>query len=138
MMLSFDYWMWWIFGAVLLFAEMIVPGVFLLWIGLAAFLVGVIDFFVPLSVVVQLSLFGILSLASVILGRKIYDLKKVSETTTHLMIEVPSISAKCLCSRQLSKRGVEKQKLGIPNGLSKDPIYQKVNKSKSLAQLGLS
>ena len=33
-------WSWWVAGLVLLAAEMMVPGFFLVWIGLAALIVG--------------------------------------------------------------------------------------------------
>ena len=35
-------WSWWVLGMVLLAAELMVPGFFLVWIGLAAILVGVL------------------------------------------------------------------------------------------------
>ena len=33
-------WSWWIFGLLLLAAELLVPGVFLIWIGASAIIVG--------------------------------------------------------------------------------------------------
>ncbi|NKF32862.1 NfeD family protein, partial [Pseudomonas sp. BGM005] len=36
-------WSWWVVGLVLLAAEMIVPGFFLVWIGLAALIVGALS-----------------------------------------------------------------------------------------------
>ena len=37
-------WTWWIAGLVFLGLEILVPGVFLLWIGLAAIVVGALSF----------------------------------------------------------------------------------------------
>jgi membrane protein implicated in regulation of membrane protease activity len=60
------YWHWWVLGLVLLVAEMLSPtGFFLLWIGAAAILVGMLSWVVPaLGWEVQVMLFGVLSVAS--------------------------------------------------------------------------
>ncbi|PDT82822.1 NfeD family protein [Sinorhizobium sp. BJ1] len=67
-------WNWWALGLLLLAAEVILPGVFLVWIALAALLTG------ALSLVlwdmgfcvweVQLVVFSLLALVSVIIGRR--------------------------------------------------------------------
>lgn len=36
-------WSWWIFGVVLLAAELVAPGVFLIWIGAAALVLGAVS-----------------------------------------------------------------------------------------------
>jgi membrane protein implicated in regulation of membrane protease activity len=56
-------WTWWIVAAVLLIAELVLPGVFLVWLGIAAAMVGLINFFVPIGWQVEILLFGILSIA---------------------------------------------------------------------------
>jgi len=56
-------WVWLGAGAVLLMLEMLAPGVFLLWLGLAAGLVGLLSVFVRLDAGLQLTLFAVLSLA---------------------------------------------------------------------------
>jgi len=35
-----DYWLWWALGLALVIVEMAAPGVFFLWLGIAAGLVG--------------------------------------------------------------------------------------------------
>ncbi|TCQ20967.1 NfeD family protein [Rhizobium sp. PP-CC-3G-465] len=66
-------WAWWVLGLVLLAAEIFVPGVFLVWIGMAAIVTGALalifwnaDLF---GWHVQLPLFAILSVVSVLVGR---------------------------------------------------------------------
>ncbi|PKA41700.1 NfeD family protein [Rhizobium sullae] len=68
-------WSWWIVGLVLLAAEMIVPGFFLVWIGLAALAIGVLSllfwdaaFWVWET---QLILFAVLAVAATLLGRRL-------------------------------------------------------------------
>lgn len=62
--------LWLVVGVALCAAEMIVPGVFLMWLGIAALLTGVAAFVLPIGVPLQLGLFAILSLACVFFGRR--------------------------------------------------------------------
>ena len=56
---------WWLLALVLIAAEMIAPGYFLLWIGIAAAAVGVIVWFAPAApALVQAILFAVFAIAS--------------------------------------------------------------------------
>lgn len=56
---------WWLLALVLVAAEMIAPGYFLLWIGIAAGVMGVVTLVVPgLSALVQAIVFALLSIAA--------------------------------------------------------------------------
>lgn len=62
-------WYWVIGGALLAGVEILVPGVFLLWIGLGAVAVGLVLWVLPeLSVGMQLTLFALAMLGSISLG----------------------------------------------------------------------
>ena len=63
-------WKWVIIGAVLLALELAVPGAFMMWLGLAAVLVGLISFAVDWSWQTQLVAFAIFTAASVPLWRR--------------------------------------------------------------------
>jgi membrane protein implicated in regulation of membrane protease activity len=64
------FWHWWLLGLVLVVVEMVAPGFFLLWIGLAAGVTGLVLFVVPsLGWEAQFVLFGVLALASVAAAR---------------------------------------------------------------------
>ncbi|MBY0532920.1 MAG: NfeD family protein [Xanthobacteraceae bacterium] len=65
-------WNWFIVGGLLLALEVMVPGTFMLWLGLAAIATGVIGFIVSMSWQAQIVVFAILSVISVLLGRRIY------------------------------------------------------------------
>jgi membrane protein implicated in regulation of membrane protease activity len=69
-------WSWWIIGLMLLVAELAAPGVFLIWIGMAAIVVGALSLALWTSVwwswQAQLLLFGILSIGFALAGRRIY------------------------------------------------------------------
>jgi len=62
-------WHWWVLGAVLLILEVAAPGIFFVWLALAAFTLGLVVFVLPLPVAVQLLLFAGLSLVAALIGR---------------------------------------------------------------------
>ncbi len=70
-------WVWWVLGLVLLIMEIMVPGVFLIWIGIAAIITGALSlafwsqgFWIW---EVQLLIFAALALGSVLVGRNIMN-----------------------------------------------------------------
>ena len=69
-------WLWLIGGVLLLIAELIAPGFFLVFIGGAAIATGVISMLVPLSLPLQLAIFAALAyLSARIGGRRAYAMK---------------------------------------------------------------
>lgn len=71
--MAVDFW-WWLIAAVLLIgAEALLPGIALLWLGVAAAAVGVIAFLLPgLGLGWQAMIFAVLAVASVIAGLKAF------------------------------------------------------------------
>ena len=65
-------WGWMTGGIALCAMEMFLPGVFLLWIGIAAIATGLSLFAAPLSLAWTLIEFGVLTLVFVLAGRKYY------------------------------------------------------------------
>ncbi len=60
-----DTYGWWLLALVLIAAEMLVPGYFMLWIGIAAGVMGVLMLIAPdLSVLVQAVLFALFAIAA--------------------------------------------------------------------------
>jgi inner membrane protein len=69
-------WLWLIGGVVLLIAELIAPGFFLIFIGAAAIATGLAALVLPLSLPLQLAVFACLSvLAARIGGRRAYSMR---------------------------------------------------------------
>ena len=64
-----DHWLWMIAGTALAIAEMLVPGVFLIWIGAAAALTGVLALLLPIGVIAQFLIFAVASVAAIYAGR---------------------------------------------------------------------
>lgn len=67
--IGLDAWAWFVFGAVLIGLELVVPGVFLLWLGLAAIATGLADGMAGLSWQASTLLFAGLSVIAVLVGR---------------------------------------------------------------------
>jgi len=66
------YVVWLVAGLALCAAETLVPGAFLIWIGLAAVAVGVVEFFVAVALTPALLLFAALVVVFVLVGRRVY------------------------------------------------------------------
>lgn len=81
-LLPFSHWTWWIAGAVLVVLEVVLPGTFLLWMGVSAAVVGVILYFAPgLSMALQFTLFAVFALAAILLSRKYLQKRRTAEQT---------------------------------------------------------
>jgi membrane protein implicated in regulation of membrane protease activity len=64
-------WNWLVFGIILMALELVAPGVFLFWLGLAALLVGLITFIFHPSWQVEILLFAAFAIAAVPLWRRL-------------------------------------------------------------------
>lgn len=68
-------WTWWIAGIALLGLEILVPGTFFLWFGIAALMVGTLALLVPFDLSQQVSLWLAASLLLLVLGRRFFKRK---------------------------------------------------------------
>lgn len=67
-------WSWLIFGAILLALEIVAPGAFMLWFGLAAIVVGGVALLIVVPWQAQLILFVVLAILFVLIGRRYFSL----------------------------------------------------------------
>ena len=65
-------WTWWVVAGVLLLLELLAPGVFFLWLGVAAMIVGTVVLFVDLSWQWQVASFAVLSIVTLFLSRRLF------------------------------------------------------------------
>jgi inner membrane protein len=66
-----QHWFWLSLGFILGAVEMIAPGFFLMWLGLAAIIVGLLAWLIPgMSIAMQVAFFAILSVLTVYAGKK--------------------------------------------------------------------
>ena len=67
-----QFWHWWILGLMLIVVELLAPGAFFLWLGLAAGATGLVLLILPgLDWHYQLLAYAVLALAAVIAGRTV-------------------------------------------------------------------
>lgn len=65
-------WTWFVAAGILLILELLSPGVFFIWLGIAAALTGVIDNIHDMGWQGELVVFAVLSVIAVYAGRRIY------------------------------------------------------------------
>ncbi|HSZ95166.1 MAG TPA: NfeD family protein [Bradyrhizobium sp.] len=71
MFVTLGTWNWLIFSVILMALELIAPGVFLFWLGLAALLVGLLSFAFHPSWQVQILMFAVFAAAAVPVWRRL-------------------------------------------------------------------
>lgn len=71
MFVTLGTWNWLIFGVILMALELLAPGVFLFWLGLAALLVGLVSFAFTPSWQLQILMFAIFAAAAVPVWRRL-------------------------------------------------------------------
>lgn len=63
-------WVWLAGGILLVAAEMLLPGIYLLWIGLAGIATGLVAWLIPgLTLPVELAIFAVFTVAAILLAR---------------------------------------------------------------------
>lgn len=65
-------WGWWIAAVILAAAEIFVPGVFLIWLALAAMITGALALLFDPPLAVDLAIFAVTAVASIYVGGNIY------------------------------------------------------------------
>jgi membrane protein implicated in regulation of membrane protease activity len=78
------HWAWLSLGVLLAAAEIVAPGFFLIWIGAAAIVTGVVAWVVPLSIPLQLGIFAILSFVALYGGRRWLKANPIASADPHL------------------------------------------------------
>jgi membrane protein implicated in regulation of membrane protease activity len=64
------HWAWLALGLILAVAEIVIPGVFLIWLAGAAIVTGLLAWAMPLSLALQIVIFAALAIAAVFSGRR--------------------------------------------------------------------
>jgi membrane protein implicated in regulation of membrane protease activity len=77
-------WSWWIAGLLLLGVEVLAPGAFFLWFGIAALIVGALALVVTMGWQLQAILFVALALVLALAGRRVYSRERRPGDQPHL------------------------------------------------------
>ena len=82
---NLDHHWWWVgAGALLGILEIFLPGIFLIWVAVAAWLTALIVFLAPMSIAVQLAIFVVLAFVVVWAGRQFYARNPVESADPNL------------------------------------------------------
>ena len=73
-------WAWWVLGLILLAAEVLLPGFFFLWFGIAAILIGISALLIDWPWQMQVLGFVVLSGITALLGRRFFAIGQDIET----------------------------------------------------------
>jgi membrane protein implicated in regulation of membrane protease activity len=84
MFVTLGTWNWLILGLLLMGVELLAPGVFMFWLGLAALLVGLLSFAIDFSWQTQILLFAVFAVALVPLWRRVGRQGKASASNPFL------------------------------------------------------
>ncbi len=66
-------WTWWIAGILLLILELLAPGTFFLWFGVAAIITGILAMVADLGWQTELIVFAVLAIILVVVGRRYFS-----------------------------------------------------------------
>lgn len=106
------HWVWLIGAAVLGIAEMLVPGVFLIWLAAAAAVTGFATLFFDLSLAFQFGVFAVTSLIAVYAGRRWYTNNPVASSDPQLNDRVSRLIGEIVVVVSAIENGIGRVKVG--------------------------
>ena len=66
-----EFWHWLIAAVVMVIIEMVIPAAYFLWMGISAFVVGLLLYVVPaMPLLIQIVVFGVLSVVTLLLYKR--------------------------------------------------------------------
>ena len=66
-----EFWYWLIAAVVMIILEMVIPAAWFLWMGVSAFVVGLMLYFIPsMPLLIQVVIFGVLSVVTLLLYKR--------------------------------------------------------------------
>lgn len=115
------HWFWLGLGLLLAIGEMTIPGVFLIWMALAALITGFVSWLVPLGLPWQVLLFSVLSLVSVFAGRNYLRSNPVEPVDPKMNHRGAQAVGETVVVSQVIEAGSGKVRLGDSEWLAKGP-----------------
>ncbi|TMJ19086.1 MAG: NfeD family protein [Alphaproteobacteria bacterium] len=106
------HWWWLIAAGLLAILEIFAPGIFLIWIAIAAAVTGVILSMVDLSFPVQAVIFAVLAFASVFAGRLYYARNPVPNEDPNLNARAARLIGKTVTVEQAIENGAGRVRVG--------------------------
>ena len=70
-LIEIEFWYWLIAAVIMIILEMVIPAAWFLWMGISAFVVGLLLFFIPgIPFLIQIIIFGALSVLTLVLYKR--------------------------------------------------------------------
>lgn len=113
--------MWWIVAAILGIVELIVPGIFFVWLAAAAAIVGVLVLLFPIPLMAQIALFAVLSVIAVWISRRWFTRHPIASDAPLLNQRVRSYIGHSFTLEQAIVNGRGKLKIGDSQWLATGP-----------------
>ena len=114
-------WMWWIVAAILGIVELVVPGIFFVWLAAAAAIVGVLVLVFPIPLMAQIALFAVLSVIAVWISRRWFKRHPIESDAPLLNQRVRSYIGHSFTLEQAIVNGRGKLKIGDSQWLASGP-----------------
>ena len=119
---SLDFWSWWILALLLFVLELSAPGVVFLFIAVAAAITGVVAWVLPdLGWQISFVVFALLSVVSVVVGRKVWRPGKVETEDPTLNRRANQYVGKTFTLDTAVKNGRGRLNVGDSSWLAKGP-----------------
>jgi membrane protein implicated in regulation of membrane protease activity len=106
------HWWWLLAAAVLGILEIFVPGIFLVWMGVAAGITGIVVAFVPMPIAWQLGLFAVLAFAAVYAGRRYYERNPVASSDPNLNVRAARLIGQTVTVEAAFENGKGRVRVG--------------------------
>jgi len=106
------HWVWLSVGVLLVAAEIVAPGFFLIWIGAAAIVTGVLAWVLPLGIPLQLGIFAVLAIVALYGGRRWLKANPITTTDPNLNQRGHRLIGEVLTVTQAIEDGRGRAKVG--------------------------
>ncbi|MEO8722598.1 MAG: NfeD family protein [Sphingobium sp.] len=116
-----DWQGWLVLGLVLGVAEILVPGIFLIWVATAAAITGVITYFLPIPLPLQVAIFAALCVAATYAGRRWYANNPVASQDPKLNDRTARLIGQLVTVSEAVQGGQGRVKVGDSAWLCKGP-----------------
>ena len=108
-----DHHWWWVgAGALLGILEILLPGIFLIWIAVAAWVTALIVAFIPLTLAWQLVIFVALAFVTVFMGRQFYARNPVESADPHLNVRAARLIGQVVTVESAIENGKGRVRVG--------------------------
>jgi len=107
-----DHWWWVAAGATLGILEILLPGIFLIWVAVAAWVTALVVAFIPLTLAWQLVLFVALAFVTVFVGRQYYARNPVESADPNLNVRASRLIGQIVTVESAIEHGRGRVRVG--------------------------